>query len=96
MAMQPEPNSPVRGPFFSPAQARPGSVTYEPGLAQPGGAGRAWASPQARGPPRVRPAQNGRPDAPNGSPNPALAQPTNPSPSYKTIAPLPQTLTGKP
>ena len=55
MVMQPEPNSPVRGPFFSPAQARPGSVTYEPGLAQPGGAGRAWASPQARGSPRDGP-----------------------------------------
>ena len=45
MAMQPEPVSPARGSFFGPAQAQPGPMTYEPGLARPGVAGRAWAAP---------------------------------------------------
>jgi len=59
MAMQPA--SPARARFFGPAQARPGPVTYGPGPARPGGAGRAWAAPQARGPARARPGFNSRP-----------------------------------
>jgi hypothetical protein len=33
MGMHPEPVSPARGPFFGPAQARPGPVASGPGLA---------------------------------------------------------------
>ena len=52
----------ARGPLarpkhgeFGPVQTRPDLVAYGPELARPEGASRAWASPQARGPPRDGP-----------------------------------------
>ncbi|KAG2607383.1 hypothetical protein PVAP13_4NG243811 [Panicum virgatum] len=43
----PSPSARPKARYFGPAQARPSPVTYRLGLARPGGAGRAWAAPQA-------------------------------------------------